>query len=206
MPLSDCLERLGELEEAVRVLEGVRTFRGAAKAGEDLEMRLAWLYSEVGSEDRALELWRDLWTRIKSIPRRRFVEDRLMTVAARLGVLADIAVELERKLFDGTADEKDSGLLVRLYTKVGDAVSAAEIIDEFLRRSGGTELEALTEKARIYLACNDYYHYEKAVASRGPRPRGPAGLLPAAGDEPARARQAGPGAGHADASAGAAGR
>lgn len=164
MPLSDCLERLGELEEAVRVLEGVRTFRGAAKAGEDLEMRLAWLYSEVGSEDRALELWRDLWTRIKSIPRRRFVEDRLMTVAARLGVLADVAVELEKKLYEGSATQKDTGLLVRLYTKVGDAVSAAEIIDEFLRRSGGTELEALTEKARIYLACNDYYHYEKAVA------------------------------------------
>lgn len=164
MPLSDCLERLGELEEAVRVLEGVRNFRGAANAGEDLEMRLAWLYSEVGSEDRALELWRDLWTRIKSLPRRRFVEDRLMTVAARLGVLADVAVELEKKLYEGNATQKDTGLLVRLYTKVGDAVSAAEIIDEFLRRSGGTELEALTEKARIYLACNDYYHYEKAVA------------------------------------------
>ena len=127
-------------------------------------MRLAWLYSEVGSEDRALELWRDLWTRIKSIPRRRFVEDRLMTVAARLGVLADVAVELEKKLYEGSATQKDTGLLVRLYTKVGDAVNLAEIIDEFLRRSGGTELEALTEKARIYLACNDYYHYEKAVA------------------------------------------
>lgn len=164
MPLSDCLERLGELEEAVRVLEAVRTHRGAANAGEDLEMRLAWLYSEVGAEEKALGLWRDLWTRMKSLPRRRFVEDRLMTVASRLGVLADVAVELERKLYDGTATQKDTGLLVRLYTKVGDAVSAAEIIDEFLRRSGGTELEALTEKARIYLACNDYYHYEKAVA------------------------------------------
>ncbi|MFT4542616.1 MAG: putative Zn-dependent protease/ribosomal 50S subunit-associated protein YjgA (DUF615 family) [Planctomycetota bacterium] len=164
MPLSDCLERLGELEEAIRVLEGVREARGIGNAGEDLEMRLAWLYSEVGREEQALELWKDIWTRVQSIARRRFVEDRLMTVASRLGVLADIAVELERKLYDGRADQKDTGLLVRLYTKVGDAVSAAEIVDEFLRRSGGTELEALTEKARVYLACNDYYHYEKAVA------------------------------------------
>lgn len=164
MPLSDCMERLGDLDEAVRILENVRAARGAGKAGEDLEMRLAWLYSEVGDEEKALELWKELWTRVKSIARRRFVEDRLMTVASRLGVLADIAVDLEKKLFAGEADQKDSGLLVRLYTKVGDAVSAAEVIDEFLRRSGGTELEGLTEKARIYLACNDYYHYEKAVA------------------------------------------
>lgn len=164
MPLSDCFERLGDLERAVDVLEGVRAARGVGDAGEDLEMRLAWLYSEVGDEEKALELWRDLWTRVKSAARRRFVEDRLMTVASRLGVLADIAVDLERKLFAGEADQRDSGLLVRLYTSVGDAVSAAEIIDEFLRQSGGTELEALTEKARIYLACNDYYHYEKTVA------------------------------------------
>ena len=49
MPLSDCFERLGELEEAVRVLENVREARGVERAGEDLEMRLAWLYSEVGN-------------------------------------------------------------------------------------------------------------------------------------------------------------
>ncbi|MEM8709962.1 MAG: hypothetical protein AAGG01_03350 [Planctomycetota bacterium] len=164
MPLSDCFERLGELEEAVRVLENVREARGIARAGEDLEMRLAWLYSEVGREEQALELWRDLWKRVKSVARGRFVEDRMMTVAARLGVLADIAVELERALFEGEATERESGLLVRLYTKVGDAVSAAEIVDEFLAQTGGSELEALTEKARVYLACNDFYHYEKAVA------------------------------------------
>ena len=164
MPLSDCFERLGELEEAVRVLENVREARGVANAGEDLEMRLAWLYSEVDEEERALELWRDLWDRVKSVARRRFVEDRMMTVAARLGVLADIAVDLERALAAGNASERQSGLLVRLYTKVGDAVSAAEIVDEFLAQTGGTELEALTEKARVYLACNDFYHYEKTVA------------------------------------------
>ncbi len=164
MPLSDCFERLGELEEAVRVLENVREARGVERAGEDLEMRLAWLYSEVGEEKKALELWRDLWDRVKSVARSRFVEDRMMTVAARLGVLADIAVELERALAAGEASERMSGLLVRLYTKVGDAVSAAEIVDEFLAQTGGTELDALTEKARVYLACNDFYHYEKAVA------------------------------------------
>jgi len=164
MQLAEGYERLGELESAVRVLEGVRAARESGRAGEDLEMRLAWLYSEVGREDDALVLWRELWTRVNSVPRRRFVEDRMMTVASRTGALADIAVELEKKLIEGEADQRDSGLLVRLYTKVGDAVSASEVIDEFLRNSGGSEVDALTEKARIYLACNDYYHYERAVA------------------------------------------
>jgi hypothetical protein len=164
MQISDGLERIGDLEGAVRALEGVRVARGVGEVGEDLELRLAWLYSEVGREERALELWRELWTRVKSQARLRFVEDRMMTVASRIGVLADVAVELEQKLYSGSADQKDSGLLVRLYTKVGDAVSAAEVVDEFLRHTGGSELEALTEKARIYLSCNDYFHYEKAVA------------------------------------------
>jgi len=163
MPLSDGYERIGELEGAVRTLEGVRAARGEGRAGEDLEMRLAWLYSEVGREEQALELWRELWLRVKSLSRRRFVEDRMMTVAARLGVLADIAIDIERKLVRGEATDRDSGLLVRLYTKVGDAVSAAEIIDEFLKLKGGSELEALSEKARVYLACNDFFNYEEAV-------------------------------------------
>ncbi|MBL6755669.1 MAG: hypothetical protein ISQ11_04615 [Planctomycetes bacterium] len=163
MPLSDGYERIGELESAVRTLEGVRAARGEGRAGEDLEMRLAWLYSEVGREEQALELWRELWRRVKSLARRRFVEDRMMTVAARLGVLADIAIDIERKLVGGEATDRDSGLLVRLYTKVGDAVSAAEIIDEFLKLKGGSELEALSEKARVYLACNDFFNYEEAV-------------------------------------------
>ncbi|MEZ6019003.1 MAG: hypothetical protein R3F17_02585 [Planctomycetota bacterium] len=161
--LSDAFERLGDQRRAVDVLRSLVQSRPPGEAGEDVEMRLAWLLSEVGDEEEALEQWRLLWQRVKSVPRRRYVEDRLMTVASRLGTLADVAVELEQKLYQGTATELESGLLVRLYTKVGDAVSAAEIIDEFMRRSGSSEIETLTEKARVYLACTDYFHYEEAV-------------------------------------------
>ena len=49
---------------------------------------------ELGDEDRALDAWGSLAERVNSIPRRRYVEDRLMTVASRLGKLADIAVDL----------------------------------------------------------------------------------------------------------------
>jgi DNA-binding SARP family transcriptional activator len=163
MELSEAWEQLGRLEQAVHVLEGVVAARDGEELSEDLAMRLAWLYSEVGEEERAMEAWRALWLRVKSVPRRRYVEDRMMTVAARLGTLADIAVDLEQKLVAGTATQSDSGLLVRLYTKVGDAVSAGEVIDEFLEASGGSQIEALQEKARVYLTCTDFYSYEKTV-------------------------------------------
>ena len=161
--LADAYERLGDKREAVEVLSELVASRPEGEAGEDVEMRLAWLHSEVGQEEVALEQWRALWERVQSVPRRRYVEDRMMTVASRLGKLADLAVELEVKLFDGQANKRESGLLVRLYTKVGDAVSAAEVIEEFMRNSGGSEVQTLTEKARVYLACTDYYHYEKTV-------------------------------------------
>ena len=161
--LADAYERLGDKREAVAVLTELVASRPEGESGEDVEMRLAWLHSEVGQEEIALQQWRTLWERVNSVPRRRYVEDRMMTVASRLGKLADVAVELEVKLFAGEANQRESGLLVRLYTKVGDAVSAAEVIEEFMRNSGGSEVETLTEKARVYLACTDYYHYEKAV-------------------------------------------
>ena len=95
LELSEAFEQVGALEDAVRVLESVKATRPKGEAGEDLEMRLAWLYSEVEEEEKALDAWRDLWLRIEALSRRRYVEDRLMTVASRLGNLADLAIELE---------------------------------------------------------------------------------------------------------------
>lgn len=163
MDVAEAWERLGQLERAVETLEGVKAALGGELA-EDLEMRLAWLLSEIDREEDALVLWRELWGGIDSLSRRRYAEDRLMTVAARLGTLADVAVELEKKLYAGEANERDTGLLIRIYTKANDPVSAAEVIDEFLGDGDGARaIKALEEKARIYLSCTDYYHYEQVV-------------------------------------------
>ncbi len=163
MQLAESFERIGNLRRAVDVLEGLRAVRGPQETGEDLEMRLAWLLSEVGEEELAMERWFELWRRVDSVPRRRYVEDRMMAVAARLGRLADLAIDIEKKLRAGTADDRESGLLVRLYTKVGDPVSATEVIEEHLAASGGSQVDALQEKARVFLACTDYHNYEKTV-------------------------------------------
>lgn len=163
LELSEAFEQVGALEDAVRVLESVKNTRPDGEAGEDLEMRLAWLYSEIDEEEKALTAWRDLWIRIEALARRRYVEDRMMTVASRLGTLADLAIELEKAVLAGTATEKQSGLLVRLYTRVGDSVSATEVVDEFFRHAGKGERSSLEEKARIYLSTHDYFSYEESV-------------------------------------------
>lgn len=160
--ISDAWARLGDREQATGILLRLRDAMGDT-TGSDLEMKLAVLLSEVGKEEEALEMWTDLWRRTTSVPRRRYVEDRIMTVASRLGRLAHIAVDLERRLAEGRASDLESGLLVRIYTKVNDSVSAAEVIQEHLRNSNRREVDALNEKARVYLACNDFFHYEKTV-------------------------------------------
>ena len=159
--LASAFERVGRQDKAIEVMEAIRASRDSV--AEDLEMRLAWLYSEVGAEDKALQQWLALWRKLNSIPRRRYVEDRLMTVASRLGTLADIAVDLEEKLTDGKADEREAGLLVRIYTRVNDSVAASEILEQYMTQSGRNEVERLQEKGRIYQICNDYWNYEKVI-------------------------------------------
>jgi Ca-activated chloride channel family protein len=159
--LASAYERIGRQDKAIEVNEAIRETREIV--AEDLEMRLAWLYSEVGDEDKALEQWLELWRKITSIPRRRYVEDRLMTVASRLGTLADIAIEIEEKLSDGTADAREAGLLVRIYSRVNDSVAATEISEEYMSQTGKDVVEQLQEKGRIYQICNDYWNYEKVI-------------------------------------------
>lgn len=163
MDLAECYERLGLQERALDIFLGLEQARPDKTQGEDMSMRLAWLYSEVGREEEAMTAWLALWERVESVPRRRYVEDRLMTVASRLGTLADVAIDLERKLVAGTANKRESGLLVRLYTKVGDSVSATEVIEEFMKQTGGEVKDILEEKARVYVSCTDYARYEDTV-------------------------------------------
>ena len=159
--LASAFERIGRQDKAIEVNEAIRATREVV--AEDLEMRLAWLYSEVGDEDKALDQWLALWRKITSIPRRRYVEDRLMTVASRLGTLADIAIEIEEKLSDGTVDAREAGLLVRIYSRVNDSVAATEISEEYMSQTGKDLVEQLQEKGRIYQICNDYWNYEKVI-------------------------------------------
>ena len=155
-------ERIDRLDRAVGVLDRMRAAFGGF-LGTDLDMKYALLLSKVGREEDALEVWRSLWTKVRSTPRGRYVEDRMMTVASRLGVLAKIAIELEDRLDAGGADTTDVELLVRLYIKVGDSAAATEITEQALRGKDIADLDLIRRKATIYLACQDYREYEELI-------------------------------------------
>ncbi len=163
LALADAYEGMGAKQRAADILLALRQARGVEKSEEDLDMRLAVLLAEVGDDEAALQLWRELWFKANSLARRTYIEDRMLNVAARLGNLADIAIELEEKLLAGAVSNREAGLLVKIYTKAGDAVSAAEVIQEHVKRSGGSEFKTLSEKARVYLANSDYYNYERTL-------------------------------------------
>ncbi len=155
-------ERIDRLDRAVGVLDRMRAAYDGF-LGTDLDMKYALLLSKVDREEDALAVWRSLWTRVRSTPRGRYVEDRMMTVASRLGVLAKIAIELEDRLDAGEADTTDVELLVRLYIKVGDSAAATEITEQALQGQDVADLDLIRRKATIYLACQDYREYEELI-------------------------------------------
>jgi len=163
LALAEAHEGMGAKRKAADVLLALRKARGRERSEEDLDMRLAVLLAEVGDDEAALELWRELWNKAASAARRTYIEDRMLTVASRLGTLADIAIELEEKLVAGGASNREAGLLVKIYTRAGDAVSAAEVISEHVKRTGASAKQTLEEKARVYLANADYYNYEQTL-------------------------------------------
>ena len=161
--LADAYERLNKPEDAIRLLEALRAKQG--ELGYDERARLAWLYSAAGRKPEALAAWRALWVSVESAARRSLAEDQLLLLAAELNALADIVVELEEKLAGGAADKNEMHLLARVYTEVGDALSATEVIDEYTRRGGGDEVERLRQLGKVYMLLKDYSAYDKVLRS-----------------------------------------
>ena len=159
--LADAYERLSRPEEALRVFEAIRDTRG--ELGYDDQMRLAWLYTLVNRKDEALDLWRDIWLGVESPARRSFAESQLLLLAAELGALGDMAVELEGMLIGGTANRNHMNLLVRIYTESGDKLSATEIIDEYAQEMGEDAVGHQALLAHVYMLLEDYPAHDKAL-------------------------------------------
>ena len=159
--LADAYERLSRPEEAVRVFESIRHTRG--ELGHDEQARLAWLYTLAGRKREALDLWRDIWVEAESPARRSFAESQLLLLAAELGALGDMAVELEGMLLSGSAGRNHMSLLVRIYTEAGDKLSATEIIDEYAVELGEDEIGRQELLAQVYLLLQDYSAHDSVL-------------------------------------------
>ncbi len=159
--VADGYERLNRDADALRVYERLRESEG--RLGYDERMRLAWLYSVVGEKQKALETWQAIWVSVDSPARRTFAESQFLQLSAEMNMLADIVVDLEDKLYRQTANKNDINLLVRIYTEVGDTFSATEVIDEYAKQSGGSEIDKLTQIGRVYLQLSEYSQYDRML-------------------------------------------
>ncbi len=159
--LADAYERLGRPEAAIRILERLRDREG--ELGYDERMRLAWLYSVAGRKEDAMEAWRGIWVSVESAARRNLAESQFLLLATELNTLGDIVVELEEKLILKQADRNEVGLLVRIYTEVGDHLSATEVIEEYARYSDAGEVERLRQLGKVHMMLADYSAYDAVL-------------------------------------------
>ena len=159
--LADAYDRLNRPEEAIRILERLRERRG--ELGYDERMRLAWLYSIAGRKQDALDAWHELWVGVDSAARRSLAESQFLLLATELNTLGDLVVDLEEKLILGQANRNEIGLLVRIYTEVGDNLSATEVIEEFSRYSEAGEVDRLRRLGKVHMMLADYSAYDKVL-------------------------------------------
>lgn len=159
--LADAYERLNKPEESIRILETLRA--GEGELGYNERMRLAWLYSFAGRKEDAMGAWQDLWVSVDSPARRNLAESQFLLLATELNKLGDIVVDLEDKLIVNEADRNEIGLLVRIYTEVGDSLSATEVIEEFARYSGAGDVDRLRRLGRVHMMLSDYAAYDKVL-------------------------------------------
>ena len=159
--LADAYERLNRPEQAIRILERLRDREG--ELGYDERMRLAWLYSVAGRKEDALAAWRSLWVSVDSAARRSLAESQFLLLATELNTLGDLVVDLEEQLVIGAADRNEIGLLVRIYTEVGDIFSATEVIEEFARYSEAGEVDRLRRLGKVHMMLADYSAYDKVL-------------------------------------------
>ncbi len=159
LTLADSYERIKDMEKALAIWEGLAG--NPAIFGVDEKMRMAWLYRSLGRDEEALNIWKGLKKEELSPAVQSIIEQQIITLSAEEGILGDLVFELEDKLAAGTAKQADSSFLARIYIRVEDKVSAIEIIDEFFKQSGKTEVENLKEQSKVYLLMGDYVNHAK---------------------------------------------
>lgn len=160
--VADAFERLHRYERALEIFLTVEEVQGE-KLGYDDRMRLAWLHSVIGNREESLNLWQEIWLGEDSPARRNFAEAQFLLIAAELNKLGDIAIDLEKKLFDGTADKNEVNLLVRIYTEVSDSFSASEVVEEFSHYGGISEVDKLRQLGLIYLQLQEFEKYHEVL-------------------------------------------
>lgn len=160
--VADGFERLQKYENALAIFTKLEEINGEP-LGYDDRMRLAWLHSVNGNKEESLQIWQEIWLAEEAPARRSFAESQFLLIAAELNVLADLAIELEDKLWERTADRNEINLLVRIYTEIGDSFTAAEVVEEFAEYSEMPAVDRLRQLGAIYVQLNEFDKYDTVL-------------------------------------------
>jgi len=161
LELATAYERLGQEASAIAVWEDFAGHGGQLAVAE--RMKVAHLYEEVGKREQALRSWQTVWNGRLPAVQRSIVADRILTIAAEEGRLAELAAELEIKHRTGKADRHDTGLLVRVYVEGRQALSAVECIDELFAEDGADQVQILKERAKVYRLLGDSESFQRTT-------------------------------------------
>lgn len=144
--LAKAFEDYGRPQRAIELLQAIV----ARTPDEETEVRLAWLFEQTQKLAEARDVWRHLWETSTTPALQNQAGSRLLELAAKTGTVADLAIEIENKLAQGRVNAREMGLLVDLYTQIGDDLSATEVLFAFARKTGD-EIGSLRQLARAYL-------------------------------------------------------
>lgn len=162
--LAEQFESLGRTKEAIDLYGRIY----AAIGTEDVGMRLAWLLGESkldADRQRALQIYRQIWTRAGSAARRVQAEEQVLDLAARDGTLADLAIELEGQLAAPDTPNRPAvrDAVVKIYTRARDTVGAIAVLRRWATEEPGSQVEALQQMARVHLQAEEFRAHERTL-------------------------------------------
>lgn len=162
--LAEQFESLGRTKEAIELYGRIHEAIGT----EDVGMRLAWLLGESkvdADRQRALQIYRQVWTRAGSAARRVQAEEHVLDLAARDGTLADLALELEAQLAAPDTPNRPAvrDAVVKIYTRARDTTGAVAILQKWAAAEPAAAAEALQQTARVHLQAEEFRAHERTL-------------------------------------------
>jgi tetratricopeptide (TPR) repeat protein len=148
--LAEAYTEIGRPDVALDQLQRWLEDHGGPLEHESLTAYLAWQFEQQEHDGAALDLWRQLWQKGGTPAMRQRAQQQMLELSSRSGDLGTIAVEMEQRISDNASDEVAVGMLVDLYLRIDDPISASVLLLA-THNSTGDQLSAKQRLAQLYL-------------------------------------------------------
>ncbi len=148
--VAQAFNEIGRPDMAIEQLQGWINDHGGPLDHEALTAYLAWLLEQQRQETEALELWRQLWQEGSTLAMRQRAQQQMLELSARQGELGTLAIEMEQRISENASDEEAVGMLVDMYMRIDDPISASVLLMAS-HSADGDQLNAKRHLAQLYL-------------------------------------------------------